>query len=34
MIFTEGAAMNKTYGFADLALYSTLFAGLIIVLFS
>ena len=26
--------MNKTYGFTDLALYSTLFAGILIVLFS
>lgn len=34
MIMKEDAVMKKTYGFSDLALYSMLFAGLIIALFS
>lgn len=34
MIFIEDVDMEKTYGFSDLALYSIIFAGLLIALFS
>jgi len=30
----EDSEMKKTYGLSDLVIYSTLFAGLLIVLFS
>jgi hypothetical protein len=33
-MFVEDGYMNKKYGFADLALYSVLFAGLFLALFA